>query len=67
MTLALLTREQLDVRLLEGHRLRLVHEEPDAVLHCRVMCREEEVPMAIFTEYRNLGLLRCVGDSDLYG
>lgn len=67
MTLTLLTRNQLDVRLLEGHRLRLVHEEPGAELHCRVMCREEEVPMSIFTEYLNLGLLRCVGESDLFG
>ena len=53
-------------RLVDGERLILLHEGVDAELHCRVMHRDEEVPMELFTEYRNLGMLRMVGNSNVF-
>jgi hypothetical protein len=62
----LLTADELDARLVDGDRLLLIEDLATGKSRCLVMQRDEEVSMALFTDYRQRRLVERIGSSNLF-
>jgi hypothetical protein len=61
-----LTPEQLDARLVDGDRLLLIEDRVTGTSRCLVMYREEEVSMALFTDYLDRRLVERIGNTNVF-
>ena len=62
----LLSPDELDARLVDGDRLLVLEDSATGTTRCLVMNRQEEVSLALFTDYRERRLIERVGDTDIY-
>jgi hypothetical protein len=60
------TPDELDARLVEGDRLLLIEDRATGKSRCLVMHRDEEVSMALFTQYRERRLVERIGNSNVF-
>jgi len=62
----LLTADELDARLVDGDRLLLIEDSATGKSRCLVMHRDEEVSIALFTDYCQRRLVERIGNSNLF-
>ena len=65
MTL-MLSSDELDARLVDGNRLLVMEDPATGTARFLVSNREEEVPMALFTDYRERRLIEWIGNTNTY-
>ena len=61
-----LSPDELDARLVDGDRLLVIEDSATGTTRCLVMNRQEEVSLALFTDYRERRLIERIGDTDIY-
>ena len=64
MTL-MLSSDELDARLVDGNRLLVMEDPATGTTRFLVSNREEEVPMALFTDYRERRLIDRIGNTNV--